>query len=277
MPRNLGFTLGHQKVALELQFSGVLAGYTELTVIPTEASLRTLHLNARRCRIETVQCDGTDARFDYMEGYGVPDALDVHAHPQVKRALYASASQGAEGELRIQLPQPVRLESGGGANGAEAGGANGTEAGAEPEYAPISVRIYYMLEDVDEALQLVLPTPEAPYRVPHMYTRPTGANSARCWVPCVDSLWERCTWDLEFVVPRRLASTTDEGETSEEEDEVMVICSGELVEHAVHPNSPEKSVFSYTQPVATSVQHMAFCAGPFVLGRVVPELSLIHI
>ena len=271
MPRNLGFTLGHQKVALELQFSGVLAGYTELTVIPTEASLRTLHLNARRCRIETVQCDGTDARFDYMEGYGVPDALDVHAHPQVKRALYASASQGAEGELRIQLPQPVRLESGGGANGAEAGGANGTEAGAEPEYAPISVRIYYMLEDVDEALQLVLPTPEAPYRVPHMYTRPTGANSARCWVPCVDSLWERCTWDLEFVVPRRLASTTDEGETSEEEDEVMVICSGELVEHAVHPNSPEKSVFSYTQPVATSVQHMAFCAGPFVLGRVVPE------
>jgi transcription initiation factor TFIID subunit 2 len=48
-----GFTVSHQKVALELGFastsSAVLAGYTELTIIPTDRHLRTVFLNSRQC------------------------------------------------------------------------------------------------------------------------------------------------------------------------------------------------------------------------------------
>lgn len=50
-PTGRGFTVSHQKVALELTFSGasVLGGYTELTVIPADKHLRTVHLNSRQC------------------------------------------------------------------------------------------------------------------------------------------------------------------------------------------------------------------------------------
>lgn len=50
-PANRGFTVSHQKVALELSFTGsvVLGGYTELTIIPSDKSLRTVYLNTRQC------------------------------------------------------------------------------------------------------------------------------------------------------------------------------------------------------------------------------------
>ena len=50
----------------------------------------------------------------------------------------------------------------------------------------------------------------------------------------MDNLWEKCTWEFEFVVPRYLEQRED---TPEDEDEpsdgdcpTVVVCSGELVE-----------------------------------------------
>lgn len=69
--------------------------------------------------------------------------------------------------------------------------------------------------------------------MPHMYTTPSSPDAARCWVPCVDNLWEKCTWEFEFVVPRYL----EQGEPPEDDDEppdgqnpTVVVCSGELIE-----------------------------------------------
>ena len=73
--------------------------------------------------------------------------------------------------------------------------------------------------------------------MPHVYTTPSSPDAARCWVPCVDILWETCTWDLEFIVPRSLEQHDALSEEEEEEEEdsmeeypTVVICSGELVE-----------------------------------------------
>lgn len=45
-----GFSLSHQKVALEVAVSGptIASGYTELTITPTVANLKTIHLNSRQ-------------------------------------------------------------------------------------------------------------------------------------------------------------------------------------------------------------------------------------
>lgn len=73
-------------------------------------------------------------------------------------------------------------------------------------------------------------------RVPHVYTTPSSPDAARCWVPCIDSLWERCTWDFEFVVPRSLEdSPTALDEDAQSEHPTLVICSGELVEQVLSP------------------------------------------
>lgn len=62
-----------------------------------------------------------------------------------------------------------------------------------------------------------------------MFLSPTTFDAARSWVPCIDSLWERCTWELEIIVPRYLEEAPPPDEP-EDRSPVMVVASGELVE-----------------------------------------------
>lgn len=75
-------------------------------------------------------------------------------------------------------------------------------------------------------------------RVPHAYTTPSSPDSARCWVPCVDNLWEKCTWEFEFIVPRYLEERQPVQEEEEDDQSdaspTLVVCSGELVEQVSH-------------------------------------------
>jgi transcription initiation factor TFIID subunit 2 len=70
-----------------------------------------------------------------------------------------------------------------------------------------------------------------------VYTTPSSPDAARCWVPCLDSLFDKSTWDFEFVVPSFLEER-DEGLDLLDEDldyvddrnRTIVVCSGDLVE-----------------------------------------------
>ena len=91
----------------------------------------------------------------------------------------------------------------------------------------------------------------------------------------MDGLWERCTWDFEFIVPNALetASDDDQGDIGNETVPIMVVCSGELIEKVAHPHDSKKSIFVYSQTVPTSVQHIAFAIGPFHLHSIPLESS----
>jgi transcription initiation factor TFIID subunit 2 len=74
-------------------------------------------------------------------------------------------------------------------------------------------------------------------RVPHAYTTPSSPDAARCWVPCIDNLWEKCTWEFEFVVARYLEERDQTVHDSDDDlddaldlSPTVVVCSGELVE-----------------------------------------------
>lgn len=71
-------------------------------------------------------------------------------------------------------------------------------------------------------------------RIPHCYTSCDTVDAARCWVPCVDGLWERCSWELVFSVPRVLSyeQETEQG-IEVEEFPVVVVASGELIEQVI--------------------------------------------
>ena len=56
-------------------------------------------------------------------------------------------------------------------------------------------------------------------------------------MPCIDNLWEKCTWEFEFVVPRFLEEPDlteradgDDADDANELSPTIVVCSGELVE-----------------------------------------------
>lgn len=117
-----------------------------------------------------------------------------------------------------------------------------------PEFAPIAINIVYSLRNPVDGFEFVLPTDSHPYvsvklgfrtswlillkRVPHAYTTSSSPDAARCWVPCIDNLWEKCTWEFEFVVPRYLEEREPNGDDDEPVDAsaTIVVCSGDLVE-----------------------------------------------
>ncbi|KAI0068033.1 hypothetical protein BV25DRAFT_1904522 [Artomyces pyxidatus] len=269
----------HQSVVLEIDFSGNLWGYTEITITPTTKDLKTIHLHSRQCTIHSVTVASHRADFihyDPLANLSIANPQDVHNHPDLKRKLYSALAEGDEGELSIAIPKEVSLKQ----TGSSASGIDVSEAATPEPQTPgasmsqpifpvlesITVKIDYSLRNPVDGLSFVLPTDAYPYRAPHVFTTPSSPDAARCWVPCVDTLWERCPWDFEFVVPRYLGDR-DGGNMGDDDEEgehpTVVVCSGELVEQVAHPFNSNKSIFVFTQSAQTSVQHIGFAAGPF--------------
>ncbi|GBE77479.1 Transcription initiation factor TFIID subunit 2 [Sparassis crispa] len=283
----------HQKVVLEIDFSGSLWGYTEITVVPTSKDLKTLHLHSRQCTIHSVTVASYLADFvhhDPLSNIHISNPQDCHTHPELKRRLYSALAEGDEGELSIVIPKEVSLRQ----SGHTATGIVSEAATPEPqtpgpitqpalpipEFVPITVNISYSLRNPMDGIQFVLPTDAYPFRVPHVYTTPSSPDAARCWVPCVDNLWEKCTWEFEFVVPRYLEQrdevAEDDDELREGDSPTVVVCSGELVEQVAHPYNSSKTIFLFSQSTLTSVQHVAFAAGPFHVHPIPAELSSVE-
>lgn len=282
-----GFSLSHQKVVLEIDFSGCLWGYTEITIVPSSSELRTVHLHSRQCTIHNVTVAGHQADFTHHDPLsnitiGAPnEATDCHRHPELKRKIYSALQEGDEGELGITIPREVPLKQFGHVSSEMVFSEHATpepqtpgfsQSQTTPEFAPITIHIVYSLHNPVDGFEFVLPTDSHPYYVPHAYTTPSSPDAARCWVPCIDSLWEKCTWEFEFVVPRYL----EEREAADDEEQsdatpTLVVCSGELVEQVAHPYNSNKTIFLFTQAVLTSVQHIAFAAGPFHLHTIAAD------
>lgn len=93
-------------------------------------------------------------------------------------------------------------------------------------------------------------------------------------MPCVESLYDRCTWDLEFVVSRALyssigAASGDSGPSvageAEEEWPISVIASGELIEQVLHPTRSDRIIWHYALASPVSAQQIAWAVGPYVI------------
>ncbi|KAG9313991.1 hypothetical protein JVU11DRAFT_4768 [Chiua virens] len=215
---------------------------------------------------------------DPLAHINISTPQDCHTYPELKRKLYSALAEGDEGELSIAIPKEVSLRQSGHGGHSMANvatpepqtpGPSQTPAPG-PEFMPIVVHIEYSLRNPVDGIQFVLPTDAYPYRVPHAYTVPSSPDAARCWVPCVDNFWEKCTWEFEFVVPRYLeepdlTQRDENGDYVEQQETIptVVVCSGDLVEQVAHPNNSNKTIYLFSQTVLTSVQHVAFAAGPF--------------
>ncbi|KAJ3487118.1 hypothetical protein NLI96_g3752 [Meripilus lineatus] len=278
----------HQKVVLEIDFAGSIFGYTEITIVPASKDLRTLHLHSRQCTIHSVTVASHPAEFVHSDPLSnLSVSPDCHNHSELKRKIYSALAESDEGELSIAIPKEVSVRQSGHATVGIASEAATPEpqtpgfphqsSASVPEFAPIVVHIAYSLRNPNDGIQFVLPTDSYPYRVPHVYTSPSSPDAARCWVPCMDNLWEKCTWEFEFVVPRYLeqreATPDEEDEPRDGDYPTVVVCSGELVEQIAHPHNSAKTIFLFAQSTLTSVQHVAFAAGPFHVHHIPADLS----
>lgn len=117
-------------------------GYTEITLIPTNPSLRTIHLHSRQCStcraqvrdtlfdlfsvaIHSVSVASHQADFvhhDPLAHINISNPQDCHTYPELKRKLYSALAEGDEGELSIAIPKEVSLRQTGHANHSIANG-----------------------------------------------------------------------------------------------------------------------------------------------------------
>ncbi|BGP23606.1 transcription initiation factor TFIID subunit 2 [Rhodotorula toruloides] len=302
-----GFAITNQKVSISIGLQGRIHGYTELTIVPTAADLRTVWLHARSLsilscslRLPTV----VPLAFSHLPPStpALTQPENIHTYPEMKRQIWRAENEGEEGELGIAIPQGCIVRTSIGMGRTPGTVPTPAKDGLLPrtdEFEPFTVAVEYEVTKPGIGLVVVGPDEANPSRFPHVFTSPISDIGARTWVPCSDSPRERCSWDLELVVPRVLASappdrrnrddpaaveggakgTTAAEEEEEEEDEeedeeidaeyhISVIASGELVEQVVHPDRSDRVIWHFVQVSPVSVQQVAWAVGPFVVTEV---------
>lgn len=188
-----------------------------------------------------------------------------------KSTIYLIFNYLANIESKPQTPQQSTAE------GSTPAAAATIPEEIEPTYNTIVIRIEYTLEDPRNGVVYVQKDEEiAPYRSNHVYTvNQPLPGATRSWLPCIDRISERCTWDMEFIVPRKddgAPVPEYDGEGSfDEVNGIMVVCSGDIIEQVIHPTDNSKKIVHYNLSVPTPAPFIGFAIGPFEMIKLSPS------
>lgn len=180
---------------------------------------------------------------------------------------------GNEEEIEVATPaiMPTPMTPFG--NSAPAGLNGGTQ------YKPILVKLWFKC--VRPALGFRFSNVEDNARYPHAYTvnHPVPCSTS-LWLPCLDGIWERSTWEFSISVPKTLGDIRkratpkstfqvvaiaegDEGSDLWDSLEMKVVCSADLVDEKTSETNTSCKVVSFAQSSPVGASHMGFAVGPF--------------
>ncbi|CAG8525045.1 4258_t:CDS:10, partial [Acaulospora morrowiae] len=217
-----GYVYFHQKVDVEVDLlNQILKGYTEIFIKPLRFDIDVIRLYCRQFIVNEIKINNHSAKFD----------------------INGSDDAGIFGEIIVHIPDEIT---------------DFPLINNDGEWVPIVVRVEYTLEKPKAGVHFKLPDNDKeifkPQWDPYMFTinSPTP-GAARCWVPCLDRIRDRCTWDFFITVS-----------DVEGFDKIMVACSGNLVKLSESSTDSHKRTFHYNLPVATPAQYIGFACGPFI-------------
>ncbi|KAI8088239.1 hypothetical protein BDF21DRAFT_378346 [Thamnidium elegans] len=295
------FTLSHERFVLEVDPSQrTIKGLAELTIQPLNNKLTNLRINCRQCKIEKAFVNDIAVEFDYVDAVSdlTLGSNTTIAHHQVYKSRYLNALRDAdEGELNVKLPTDcIKKISEGEASQLINNTSTFTQPRAvessdpekptlttepaepvEPTYSSLVIRIEYTLDDPRNGVVFVQKDDEiAPYRSNHVYTvNQPLPGATRSWLPCIDNIADRCTWDMEFIVPRKdegaIVPEYDGEGAFDEVDGMVVVCSGEVLEQVIHPTDATKKIVHYRLSEPTPAPFIGFAIGPFKMIKLSPS------
>ena len=168
-----------------------------------------------------------------------------------------------------------------------------TAAEQSARFQPLIVSISFSVSKFRDGLHFV-GLGVGDQRFPHVYTKHSvEPGTASCVFPCVDDLAMRCTWEIVIKCSRTLGdalkrrpkpiphtkkpqangipngvngvSSSEEAEIDEDEKilEMMVVCSGEMVNDAADPDDSSKKIVSFEISTVVAPKHIGFAIGPF--------------
>ncbi|KAJ2656055.1 hypothetical protein IWW48_005219 [Coemansia sp. RSA 1200] len=243
------FRVSHQLVSLDFNFDKrVIKGVTELSVEPKSQDLTTIQLHCERPVIRSASIDGYPCEFKHN--------TPATRHELLKKTLRIQSDE-SDGELVISLPPQVQITPIEDDNDSAAATA---AAAREPTFKGLRVRIEFYM--VNPTCGIVFNSgTDNQTTTAHTETK-VYPSTTRTWVPCVDSMRARCTWDLFFSVPACVGlSSLDDPAASLLP--LVVVSAGELSSLVVHPHDPARRIFRYIMSTATPACTLGFAIGPF--------------
>src|ERR1700761_368514 len=226
------FTVAHQKVELDINFSQYVTGRTEITIYPDSADLKEISLHGRLCVIKKVLVNNVPPSSVQHEDPCDQLALhangSVHQHHILAEKVAGSLGPTPQADVVITLPKKLRIvpvevaEVHTQAAGTikitdpQTQGASATEVTqaladtTTAKFTPLAVVIEFESCHARETLQYSSGR-RGSGRWPHIYTRAKhGSGGASSLFPCVDKLNSRCTWDISIKCPRTVGDAINQ-------------------------------------------------------------------
>lgn len=230
-PADLGFTVSHQKVELDIDLrSRSLTGRTVITINPHLRDLRTIRLNCRqavvtRLSINGKPCSSIALTDPYKNAKLEWNAAGVQQYDMLQRKLAGQFKDPPEEELGVVIPKTVKIDeldpfseeaqnihlsrtSGNSKRDLGDGSAielvQGSRATVEQNarFTTITLIIEYVVEKIRDGMHFV-GWEEGDLRYPHAYTTNSlSPGAACCLFPCVDNLTSKCGWDISIKCQR---------------------------------------------------------------------------
>ncbi|KAJ9091949.1 hypothetical protein QFC19_008878 [Naganishia cerealis] len=236
--------VSHQQVKLDVDIERKsVSGVTDIAIVPSSNSLRTIKLDCREMKISSITVNKRKVNYihqdllyinnpeefeskvnsssiDLFDLYS--NELTIHQHHLIRQKLNylfgdvnfdprepsTEVQNGNTEELKILLPENFKFEQTDRYNSPEVHHHDsGTpmhlrKSTFSSDYSPIMVRIKYTLKNPQNGLKFVSGD-HLDVKKWHVYTTNSEFNiSTSSWVPCIDNLWDKCSWTIELDIPR---------------------------------------------------------------------------
>lgn len=307
-----------------------IEGLTEIAVVPTSSHLRSIRLDCRELAIKSVSVNNSrNTNYIYRDFLYInnDDFLNegplqqpisvfdlysseftINQHHLIRQKLnnvfgelnfdprdgIERPGYGNTEELFIILPDNLRLEPADGQGfhtpGSRMSPIVKSRNTASDLYNPIQVTIQYEVKNPTNGINFITGK-NIDKKLWHSYTVNSEYNIATSsWVPCIDNLWERCTWSIEVNIPRTLKdignprvigsksaglgskksanfpSTEDSDEEDDDSENLDIsVCTGDVnnVKEMPHPMDLSKKVVSWSIFNPVCAHHVGWAVGCF--------------
>ncbi|SCV03085.1 LANO_0G02058g1_1 [Lachancea nothofagi CBS 11611] len=316
MAPEAAFKIAHQRVSIEVDMSThSLVGSTEIILIPLSDKLEFVTLDCKEMTVtgvivENRRCDNyihDDPYRWYAERYsnGKLTESPLFGNNSVEQAHFlrnkfaelnqpSESSDTTRSQLTIRIPASVKITL------QEANTVTSftpiTPSIRTPAqdtiYSPISIKINYQLHNPTSGIQFDTS------RESHLWTTCSTNTewnaSASRWLPCVDTMEEKCTWELEFSVPKKVkdigtsniigalhpkrrklrdgqASTVDKGDFENDQGEHHSRNRNGRDQENNHNDDEEDEVYEEEEEDNPLNRDLVVCCSEFSTGKEVPH------
>lgn len=220
------FKIAHQRVSLDVDLSKhTIKGTADIILIPLIQNLGYITLDCKNMKIKDVlvenrRCDNyihDDPLKSYFQKYIQSHNDTLRNFNSVEQShfwrekfsdLNESPEDKTKSQLIIKIPPSIKITLQD-ANSLTnytpiTPSIRGTPAPQDAVFTPISIKIEYELSNPTTGVRFDTMS-DAQQHLWNAYT----TNSEICcsssyWMPCVDTLDEKCTWEIEISVPRKV-------------------------------------------------------------------------